>query len=205
MKHIYREGAGEDKPVLLLLHGTGGNEESLLELASFIDAEAAVLGVRGNVLENGMPRFFRRIAEGLFDEADLAFRTQELHNFLHDASLQYGFARERVVAVGYSNGANIGGSLLFQHEDALRAAILFRPMVPRRGVPLPRLDGLPVFIGAGENDPLIPKEESEELRTLLEGAGAAVTLRWEPSDHHLTKPEIDAAAAWLRSLPGASE
>ncbi|TLS48392.1 alpha/beta hydrolase [Paenibacillus antri] len=205
MKHIYREGAGEDKPVLLLLHGTGGDEESLLELASRIDAEAAVLSVRGNVLENGMPRFFRRISEGVFDEADLAFRTQELHNFLHDASLQYGFARERVVAVGYSNGANIAGSLLFQHEDALQAAILFRPMVPRRGVPLPRLDGLPVFIGAGETDPLIPKAETEELRSLLEGAGAAVTLHWEPAGHQLANTEIDAAAAWVRSLPGPNE
>ncbi|HZG57731.1 alpha/beta hydrolase [Paenibacillus sp.] len=201
MKHIYRQGADETKPVLLLLHGTGGNEESLLPLAAMIDPQAAVLSVRGNVLENGMPRFFRRIAEGVFDEADLVFRTQELHNFLHDASLQYGFARERVVAVGYSNGANIAGSLLFHHEDALLAAVMFHPMVPRRNVPLPRLDGLPVFIGAGTNDPLIEKRETEELGSLLEAAGAEVTLHWESQGHQLTKPEVEAAAAWYRALP----
>jgi len=200
MKHIFREGAGADASVLLLLHGTGGNEESLLGLAPLIDPGAAILSVRGNVLENGMPRFFRRIAEGVFDEADLVFRTQELHNFLHDASLQYGFARDRVVAVGYSNGANIAGSLLFHHENALKGAILFHPMVPRRGVPLPVLDGLSVFIGAGTNDPLIEPKETEELQSLLEGAGAKVTLHWESYGHQLTKPEVDAAAAWYRSL-----
>ncbi|HZG75451.1 MAG TPA: alpha/beta hydrolase [Paenibacillus sp.] len=203
MKHLYREGAGQDRPVLLLLHGTGGDEHSLLDLARTLDPGAAVLSVRGNVLENGMPRFFRRIAEGVFDEADLVFRTQELHNFLHDASLQYGFPRERVVAVGYSNGANIAGSLLFHHEDALKAAVLFHPMVPRRNVPLPRLDGLPVFIGAGKNDPLIPVRETEELQSLLEGAGAKTTVHWEPGGHQLSRAEVEAAAAWLRDLDAA--
>lgn len=201
MKHIYRPGSGAAATVLLLLHGTGGNEESLLGLAEHIDPGAAVLSVRGNVLENGMPRFFRRLAEGVFDEEDLVFRTQELHNFLHDAAAQYGFDRERVVAVGYSNGANIAGSLLFHHERAMRGAILFHPMVPRRGVPLPDLSGLPVFLGAGTNDPLIPKRETEELSELLAGAGAKVELHWESFGHQLTMQEVEAAAAWYRALP----
>ncbi|MCI3923924.1 alpha/beta hydrolase [Paenibacillus sp. TRM 82003] len=200
MKHIFRKGSSDTAPVLLLLHGTGGNEESLLDLAAHIDPAAAIISVRGNVLENGMPRFFRRLAEGVFDEADLVFRTQELHNFLHDASAQYGFARERVVAVGYSNGANIAGSLLFHHERAMRGAVLFHPMVPRRGVPLPDLSGLPVFIGAGTNDPLIPKRETEDLSELLIGAGADVKLHWESYGHQLTMPEVEAAAAWYRGL-----
>lgn len=195
MEHLFRQGA-EGRPVLLLLHGTGGNEESLLPLAGLLDPQASVLSVRGNVLENGMPRFFRRIAEGVFDEEDLVFRTQELHNFVHDASAQYGFAREQLVAVGYSNGANIAGSLLFHHEKAMRGAILLHPMVPKRGAPLPELTGLPVFIGAGTNDPLIPKAETEELQSLLEGAGADVTMHWESYGHQLTRPELEAAASW---------
>jgi phospholipase/carboxylesterase len=200
LKHIFRKGNLDKKPILLLLHGTGGNEKSLLPLADMIDPEASVLSVRGNVLENGMPRFFRRLSEGVFDMEDLVVRTQELHNFLHDVSLQYGFLREQVVAVGYSNGANIAGSLLFHHEDALRAAILFHPMVPKRGVPLPLLDKLPVFIGAGKNDPLIPVKETEDLKSLLEGAGADVTTHWESSGHQLTMSEVEAAAAWYRQL-----
>ena len=195
MKHLFRKGV-EGKPVLLLLHGTGGDEESLLPLAGLLDPEASVLSVRGNVLENGMPRFFRRIAEGVFDEEDLVFRTQELHNFVHDVSLQYGFTREQLVAVGYSNGANIAASLLFHHEKAMRGAMLLHPMVPKRGVPLPELTGLPVFISAGTNDPLVPKDETEELHSLLEGAGAEVTVHWESYGHQLTRPELEAAAEW---------
>jgi phospholipase/carboxylesterase len=200
LKHIFHKGMNETKPVFLLLHGTGGNEDSLLPLGNMLDPEASILSVRGNVLENGMPRFFRRLSEGVFDMEDLVFRTQELHNFLHDASLQYGFLREQVIAVGYSNGANIAGSLLFHHERALRGAILFHPMVPKRGVPLPSLEQLPVFIGAGKNDPLIPVQETEDLRALLEGAGADVTLYWESYGHQLTASEVEAAAAWYRQL-----
>jgi phospholipase/carboxylesterase len=200
LKHIFHKGMNETKPVFLLLHGTGGNEDSLLPLGNMLDPEASILSVRGNVLENGMPRFFRRLSEGVFDMEDLVFRTQELHNFLHDVSLQYGFLREQVIAVGYSNGANIAGSLLFHHERALRGAILFHPMVPKRGVPLPSLEQLPVFIGAGKNDPLIPVQETEDLRALLEGAGADVTLHWESYGHQLTASEVEAAAAWYRQL-----
>ena len=132
MKHIFKKGPNPEKPTLLLLHGTGGNEYDLLPLGEKIDREANVLSVRGNVLENGMPRFFRRLAEGVFDEEDLIFRTKELNEFLDEASARYGFDRSNIVAVGYSNGANIAGSLLFHYRDALKGAILHHPMVPRR-------------------------------------------------------------------------
>ena len=124
-----------------MLHGTGGNELDLLPLAERIDEEASVLSVRGNVLENGMPRFFRRLAEGIFDEEDLVFRTKELNEFLDEAAEQYGFDRNHIIAIGYSNGANIAASLLFHYENALTGAILHHPMVPRRGIELPNLAG----------------------------------------------------------------
>ncbi|MFJ5964035.1 alpha/beta hydrolase [Bacillus sp. NPDC093026] len=198
MKHLFRKGKNEQRPVLLLLHGTGGTEQDLLPLAEVVDPDASVLSVRGNVLENGMPRFFRRLAEGIFDEQDLIERTKELYTFIGEAADEHGFDRHNVVAIGYSNGANIAGSLLFHYGDALKGAILHHPMVPRRGVSLPSLAGKQVFIAAGENDPMCRPEESQELEQLLQEAGASVTLHWENRGHQLTKEEVDAAALWYR-------
>lgn len=198
MKHLFQKGKNEQKPVLLMLHGTGGTEQDLLPLAEVVDPEASVLSVRGNVSENGMPRFFRRLAEGVFDEQDLIERTEELYTFIWEAADKYGFDRHNVVAIGYSNGANIAGSLLFHYGDALKGAILHHPMVPRRGVSLPSLAGKQVFIAAGENDPMCRPEESQELEQLLQEAGASVTLHWDNRGHQLTREEVDAAALWYR-------
>lgn len=200
MIHIYKEGTHPAKSTLLLLHGTGGTEQDLLQLASIIDPEANVLSVRGNVLENGMPRFFRRLAEGVFDMEDLIFRTEELNAFLDEAAEKYGFDRQNIVAVGYSNGANIAASLLFHYEDALAGAILHHPMVPRRGISLPNLKGKNVFISAGTNDPICPLYESEDLKALLEQAGAEVAIHWENRGHQLTYTEVEAAATWYKNL-----
>jgi len=199
MKHLFQEPTDPSRPTLLLLHGTGGNEQDLLPLAGRIDEKAAVLSVRGNVLENGMPRFFRRLAEGVFDEEDLVFRTNELNEFLDQAAVEYKFDRQNIVAIGYSNGANIAGSLMFHYHDALRGAILHHPMVPRRGIQLPDLCGKPVFIGAGTNDPICPAQESEELKSLLEKANASVQLHWENHGHQLTFGEVDAAEKWYKN------
>ncbi|WP_433959274.1 alpha/beta hydrolase [Cytobacillus horneckiae] len=198
MKHIFEKGKNSSKPTLLLLHGTGGNELDLLPLAGKIDEDASVLSVRGNVSENGMPRFFRRLAEGIFDEEDLIFRTKELYEFLDEAAVKYSFDRKNIVAIGYSNGANIAASMMFHYDDALKAAVLHHPMVPRRGIGLPDLSGSHVFIGAGTNDPICPAEESEELKSLLENAGAEVHLHWENMGHQLSFKEVDAAAKWYK-------
>jgi phospholipase/carboxylesterase len=198
MKHLFKKGTDETKPVLLLLHGTGGNEEDLLSLADLISPESSVLSVRGNVSENGMPRFFRRLAEGVFDEEDLIFRTKELNEFIDNAAQEHIFDRSQVVAVGYSNGANIAGSLIFHYKDVLKGAILHHPMVPRRGIDLPELKGLPVFIGAGKNDPICPPQETEELEKLLSQAGAAVHVKWENMGHQLTRAEVEEAALWFQ-------
>ncbi|MYL43403.1 MULTISPECIES: alpha/beta hydrolase [Virgibacillus] len=196
MKHIFQKGTDQSRPTLLLLHGTGGTEQDLIPLASKIDPAANVLSVRGNILENGMPRFFKRLAEGVFDEEDLIFRTQELNDFLDEAAKQYEFDRNHIFAVGYSNGANIAASLLFHHPHALYGAILHHPMVPRRGLSLPDLSGINVFIAAGTNDPICPAEESEELKDVLQQANAHVRLHWENHGHQLTLDEIEAAVAW---------
>ncbi|MDQ0231839.1 alpha/beta hydrolase [Metabacillus malikii] len=200
MIHIFHKGSNPTKPTLLLLHGTGGNEHDLLPLAERIDNEASVLSVRGNVLENGMPRFFRRLAEGVFDEEDLIFRTKELHEFLDEAAEKYEFDRDNIIAIGYSNGANIAASLLFHREDALKAAILHHPMVPRRGIELPNLTGKSIFIAAGTNDPICSPQESTDLQSLFENAHANVKIHWENRGHQLTMGEVDAAAEWYRGL-----
>lgn len=200
MKHIFQKGNDSSKPTLLLLHGTGGTEHDLIPLAKKVDPGANILSVRGNVLENGMPRFFRRLAEGVFDEADLVDRTTELNDFLNEAADQYDFDRNAIIAIGYSNGANIAASLLFHYQNALQGAILHHPMVPRRQIELPDLTGKSVFISAGKNDPLCPPEESSDLHDLLENAHAAVELYWENNGHQLTRTEIDAASKWYQSL-----
>lgn len=198
MKHIFHKGTNSTKPTLLLLHGTGGDESNLLPLAERIDNGASVLSVRGNVSENGMLRFFRRLAEGVFDEEDLIFRTKELNGFLDEAAEMYDFARNNIVAIGYSNGANIAASLLFHYQDALKGAILHHPMVPRRGVDLPDLSGKSVFIAAGTNDPICSAMESNELQSLLESRNAKVDLHWENKGHQLTMAEVEAAAKWYQ-------
>ncbi|GIO94820.1 alpha/beta hydrolase [Paenibacillus lactis] len=197
-QHIYRKGTSAEAPTLLLLHGTGGNEEDLLPLAEMVSPASNVLGVRGNVLENGMPRFFRRLAEGVFDVEDLVKRTQELHAFLDWAAEEYGFDRSRIVAIGYSNGANIAASLLFHREDALQGAILHHPMVPLRDKTLPDLSGVPVFIAAGRRDPICPPQETEDLNELLSGAGADVKLHWENGGHQLSRSEVGMASSWFK-------
>lgn len=200
MKHIFKAGKDPKRPVLLLLHGTGGTENDLLPLAAHIDPEASVLSVRGNVSENGMPRFFKRLSEGVFDMEDLKLRTEELYQFITDSADQYGFDRTNVTAVGYSNGANIAANLLFTYDDALRAAILHHPMVPNRDTELPALNETPVFIAAGTNDPICPAQESEDLEKLLQDAGANVELHWENQGHQLTMPEVEAAKVWYSKI-----
>jgi len=199
MKHLFKQGSDTKAPVLLLLHGTGGTEHDLLGLADMVSPGSSVLSVRGNVLENGMLRFFRRLAEGVFDMEDLQFRTKELHDFVNQASVDYTFDRSNVVAIGYSNGANIAASMLFHIPGSLSGAILHHPMVPRREIALPNLTGVSCFIGAGNNDPICAPSETEELTSLLTDAGANVTVHWESAGHQLTRTEVEASAAWYQA------
>ena len=184
-------------PTLLLLHGTGGNENDLLPLGPRLLPEANLLSPRGNVLENGMPRFFRRLAEGVFDEDDLKRRTQELADFVAEAAQTYHFDPTRVIAVGFSNGANIAASLLLLRPETLRAGILFRAMVPLEPASLPDLAGRQVLLSEGLGDPIVPQENAERLAAMLRQAGAEVTLAWQPGGHSLTSEDIRQAQEWL--------
>jgi phospholipase/carboxylesterase len=196
MKHLFNKGS-KDR-TLLLLHGTGGNEFDMLSLAKIIDSDANVLSVRGSILENGMSRYFKRLSEGIFDEEDLIERTNELNAFIKEASIKYDFNRADVVAIGYSNGANIAGNLLFQIANSLKGAILFHPMVPRRGVVIPDLTDVSVFIGAGTNDPLTSLDETNELTAMLSDASASVELHLGNSGHSLSNEELQSAVNWYQ-------
>ncbi len=191
------ESGDETKPVLVLLHGTGGNEEDLLPLGRSLLPGAALLSPRGKVLERGMPRFFRRVAEGVFDLEDLAFRTTELARFLERAAEHYGFDRNNRVAVGFSNGANIAASLMLTDPAVMAGAILLRPMVPYEPDGPVALAGKPVLIASGDADPIVPESESLRLVRLLTSHGARVTHRRFPAGHGLTGADVEAAREWL--------
>lgn len=183
---------------LLLLHGTGGDEHDLMPLGHRLDPNANLLSPRGKVLENGMPRFFRRLAEGVFDVPDLIAQAQALSEFVTEAADVYGFDPVRVTAAGFSNGANIAAALLLLHPGVLHTAVLLHPMVPLVPEVLPDLTGTAVFIGAGRRDPIASEEETERLAALLRESRAEVTVAWQPGGHALTREEADAAAAWLK-------
>jgi len=153
---------------LLLLHGTGGDENDLLPLGNELWPGAALLSVRGKVSENGMPRFFRRFAEGVFDVEDLKFRTDELAQFLDAAAARYDFSATKLIAVGYSNGANIAASLILLHPHHLAVAVLFRAMVPFAPDIIRDFSNLSIFIGAGEQDPTVPRSQPQELAAIFE-------------------------------------
>jgi len=191
---------GSSERTLLLLHGTGGNEHDLIPLGRELDPTAALLSPRGKVLENGMPRFFRRLAEGVFDLDDLKKRTHELADFVVGASRHYKLAANHIVAVGYSNGANIAASMLLLRPEIFSAAILFRAMVPLIPENQPDLSSVRVLIGAGAIDPIVPASETKQLAELLRGAGADVTIRFFQGGHELTNEDVDAARAWLMQL-----
>lgn len=197
---IHEFVAGSSNRTFLLLHGTGGNERDLIPLGRELDPTAALLSPRGKVLENGMPRFFRRLAEGVFDLEDLQKRTHELADFVAAAADRYDIDNKNIMAVGYSNGANMAASVLLLRPEALCSAILFRAMVPLEPEKRPELANVRVWIGAGNHDPIIPPSETQRLVELLRIAGADVTVRYLSAGHALTPADISLARDWLHKL-----
>ena len=179
-----------DSLTIILLHGTGGNEDDLIPVGQMLSSSASLLSPRGKVLENGMPRFFKRLAEGVFDMEDLKFRTKELADFVKDASNTYSFNLNKTIAVGFSNGANIAASLLLSYPETIKGAILFRAMIPFIPENMPDLSGKKVLLSAGTFDPIVSKNQIEDLLKILQKSGADVTLKWQQSGHNLTQKDI---------------
>lgn len=201
-KFIPSEGSKDQNSLtLLLLHGTGGDETDLIPIARMLEiTNASILSPRGKVMENGMPRYFRRLAEGIFDIEDLKFRTNELAEFVQNASKTYALNLNRIVAIGYSNGANIAASVLLLRPEILSNAILFRPMIPLVTNTLPNLSSKRVLISAGLHDPIVASYQTKDLFDLLEKVGAKVSIQWQNSGHELTQRDIVAARKWLSLL-----
>jgi predicted esterase len=195
--HRWQPGA-PGAPTLLLLHGTGGSEDDLLPLGEQLAPGAGLLSPRGQVLEHGMARFFRRLAEGVFDQADLARRTEDLAAFVRRAREAYALGDSPIVAVGFSNGANIAASLLLKGTGVLDGAVLLRPMVPFEPDTPPSLAGVPTLLLAGRLDP-IAGQTPARLAQLLEAAGSDVELVWQQAAHGLVQADVDRATTWLQA------
>lgn len=200
--HRFVPASQHGKRPLLLLHGTGGHESDLLPLGEMVAPGAALLSPRGQVLENGMPRFFRRLAEGVFDEADVRRRAADLAAFVAEACKAYGL--DTPIALGFSNGANIAAATLLLHPGVLSGAVLLRAMVPLADPPLARLDGAPVLILSGRADPIVPAENAARLRVMLHAAGADVSHDTLPAGHGLTQADVERVSSWLSSQGGPS-
>ena len=196
--HRFEPATDAGSPPLLLLHGTGGDENDLLGLGKMISPGSALLSPRGRVLEHGMPRFFRRLSEGVFDEADVRRRARELGDFVTDARTRYGITAP--VAVGFSNGANIAAALLLLQPDVLAGAILLRAMVPLSDPPEANLAGMPVLLLSGHADPIVPASNSAQLAALLTQADASVTHKVLPAGHQLSQADVTLARTWIGNV-----
>lgn len=197
--HIFKPAPSPGAPTLLLLHGTGGDENDMVPLGGLAPG-AALLSPRGKVLENGMPRFFRRLSEGVFDVEDLTLRAAELADFVAVAAAHYRFDPSRVVAMGFSNGANIASATMLLHPGVVKGAILFRAMVPLEPEVTGQLSGTRVLISNGRIDPIVSVEETERLARLLQRAGADVEVHWQSAAHQLMPSDFAVAKAWLQSI-----
>jgi phospholipase/carboxylesterase len=195
--HRFVPAASSPRRTLLLLHGTGADENNLLDLGHALDPNASLLSPRGKILENGAPRFFRRLAEGVFDEKDVVLRAHELADFVGAAATEYHFDLKTLVAVGYSNGANIAAAMMLLGVAPFAKAILLRPMVPLRPATLPGLKNARVLLLAGQFDPIARPPIVRELEQLFEQAGADVTLQLQPSGHELGPADVKVAREWL--------
>lgn len=204
--HIFHRGTDpNEERTILVCHGTGGDEHSLVPFAESLLPGASILSPRGNVLEGALPRFFRRLAEGVFDQDDLVFRAGQLARFVAESADTYGFDAAKVVGFGYSNGANILHTALLLHPDVSAELVLLRAMPTLSASKLagsldeahPRLASKRILLSQGDSDPIVPNELSNELATLLSSQGAQVQLSWQHSGHAITRSELEAARDWL--------
>jgi phospholipase/carboxylesterase len=200
LKYIYKASGNPEAYTLLLLHGTGGDEHDLFGLGERFGADLNLLSLRGNVSEHGMPRFFKRLGMGIFDEQDLSFRTDELVAFLGSLAIQEGFDPSKVIALGYSNGANIAGGILLKYSDVLAGAILFRPMPPFKSLPeFTTTINAPVFMSSGSMDQTVDPNSTKLYVAALDKGGFKVNDVTLPAGHNLTNDDVDLAVDWFKA------
>ncbi len=198
--HRYLPGTDPTRALLLLLHGTGGNEDDLIPVGEMIDPAAAILSPRGKVMEGGMPRFFRRLAEGVFDYPDVIARTHELADFIAEQTIAH--AIKKPIAVGFSNGANIAAALLYLRPEVLAGAVLIRAMLPLPSEPEQSLGGMPVMIISGRMDPILPLDNAKRLAEALREHGAVVDHRVLETGHGMTRNDVDLARGFIAGING---
>lgn len=199
LNYIYKAAGNSAAYTLLLLHGTGGDERDLLPLAENFGNNYNILSLRGNVTENGMPRFFRRLGMGVFDEQDLHFRTDEMVVFIKGLSEKEGFDASKIIALGYSNGANIAGATLVQYPDFLAGAILYRPMQPfKEKITAGPQKQVPVFFSSGKMDSTVHTADTQNYVAYLASLGFNVAFNNLPASHNLTQQDVALSAEWLK-------
>lgn len=203
LKYIYEPAGNPDAKTLLLLHGTGGDENDLLPLAKSFGTGFNILSLRGNVSENGMPRFFKRLGMGIFDEKDLEFRTDEMVDFIEKLAVEKGFDVKGIIALGYSNGANIAGATLVLHPNFLAGAILFRPMQPFVNLAsFKNNSNVPVFFSSGKFDGTVDPEKTMQYLKSLQYGGFAVSYHEINTGHNLVQEDVDLAVKWFQEIAG---
>ena len=194
MIHYYQKGTAPR--TLVLFHGTGGTEEDLVSIGHMLDPEAHILSLRGEVNENGMNRFFKRLAEGVFDEEDLTMRAKQILKEIEELLARYELRETALHSAGYSNGANMIAGMLYLYGDVFQKSVLFHPMVPLKSGPAASLDMAEIFIGAGLNDPIVPYDNTTQLMQELTQQGAFVTMKTYEIGHRLTLEEVEDAKEW---------
>jgi phospholipase/carboxylesterase len=200
MIHTFVKSNRHQSHTLIVLHGTGGDENDLIPLAKHLDDHANILSIRGEINEQGMLRYFKRLSPGVFDEEDLMYRTQQLFDFIQQASKQYEFSLNKVIFLGYSNGANIAANMMLSLPNPWKGALLLHPMLPRNVTESPRLDDVSILITAGNPDPIVPLASTEALLKTLEHFGANVTIKWFNRGHSIGESEIQTIKTWYNHL-----
>lgn len=186
--HVIHKGTSKD--VMILLHGTGGNERDLIQLSNYISKEATKIGIRGRILESGMPRYFKRLSPGIFDLENLVEETHWLHQTMIELLNKYDLTQHHIHVLGYSNGANIASSINFHYPSLFKTSILFHPMKPFEQFDYPDLKNQHIWIGAGKNDPIVPQQQTIDLANIYQQHGAEVEVFWSHSGHQITQEAI---------------
>ncbi|MCW4468871.1 alpha/beta hydrolase [Flavobacterium sp. MFBS3-15] len=198
LKYIYKPSGNPDAYTLLLLHGTGGDERDLIPLSQNFGDAYNILSLRGNVSENGMPRFFKRLGMGIFDEADLHFRSDEMVSFINETAIKEGFNSKKIIAVGYSNGANIAGAIMVKYPHFFAGAILYRPMQPFKSIEDSNEDSnTKIFFSSGQLDPTVDIKTTLKYIDILKRKGLNITFHEIPAGHQLTQQDVMLSERWL--------